>query len=122
MTHWNPRRPQYASCNAYSLPLLVFLLFISACNNSSAANQAQSDYAKLCKIYEEVTSKPGEPFTQSVEIAWRVQQEIPNVYVHFENISSAFPTDAYRLFKEVAEKETGKTWDCKAMKDFYSAG
>ena len=84
------------------------------------SNQTQSDYEKLCEIYKEVLSKPFSPMMVGAELGERVQKEIPNVYVHFENIANADPQKAYQLFKNIAEKETNKAWDCKIMQDFYS--
>ena len=55
-----------------------------------------------------------------IQLSERIQKDLPGVYVHFENIMNADPKDAYRLFKEIAEKETHKDWDCDVMKNFYS--
>ena len=102
-----------------NIPFSLFLFVLAACNNVSS-NQTQSDYDKLCKIYEDVLSKPFSPMLVGAELGERIQKEIPSVYVHFENIANAAPKDAYKLFKNIAEKETNKAWDCKVMQDFYS--
>jgi hypothetical protein len=99
--------------------ITLLLILLTACNGVSS-NQTQSDYDKLCKIYEEVLSKPFSPVMVGAEIGERVQKEIPAVYIHFENIANADPQKAYQLFKNVVEKETQKSWDCQIMKNFYS--
>ena len=100
--------------------LILCLTFICfACNQPAGENKA-SDYAKLCTIYEETVNANSEPAMVGMQVSERVEKELPNVYVHYKNIVSADPKDAYSLFKKIAEKETNQPWDCKVMQDFYS--
>ncbi|MGD8569794.1 MAG: hypothetical protein PVJ39_17035 [Gammaproteobacteria bacterium] len=100
-------------------PILVVLLLFVGCDSSPSA-QAQSDFDKLCKIYEETLQNPTSHIMQAVEITERAEKEVPNIAVHVENIANVNAKDADPLFKKIAEKQTKKSWDCKAMKEFYS--
>ena len=99
---------------------ITFVIFtVPACTKQPAPSAA-NDYARLCEIYREVMGESLSPAMTGVKISERVENEIPRIFVHFDNISRADANEAYGFFKHIAEKQTNNPWDCPAMEKYYS--
>jgi hypothetical protein len=100
--------------------VIATIFLVIACSEPEFDREV-SDYDRLCDLYKEVIEKTNNPAMIGMELNQRTKEEIPEVHVHFKNISNADPKIAYKMFKEIAEKETGRNWECKEMQNFYSS-
>jgi len=100
----------------------VIFLF-NACNASSTSDQSISDFDKLCKIYTEnvgIYNAHNIPLAKIIELVKRMESELPNIMNDYKHISNAPRNERYQLFKQVAEENTKKQWDCPSMKLYFS--
>jgi hypothetical protein len=94
---------------------------MAACSQSTPEQKANSDYDKLCKIFEDIAPKPLSPAVKGMDLAERIEKELPKFYQRdYQNIILLDRNQAYQTIKEIAESETKKPWDCQVMRDYYS--
>ena len=96
----------------------LFILCV-ACESSSST-QSVSDYEKLCKIYEEVVKTRSSKTERIVLLTERIKKEIPDIYPIYQNAALVAGKEKYQFFKEAAETDTNVSWDCDAMKFYFS--
>jgi hypothetical protein len=77
-------------------------------------------YDQLCLVYEEFSTQPLTS-ERAVELAERIQRELPDVYADYGMFADADYRQRYDLIRTLArEKSTGNTWRCDAVRKVYT--
>jgi len=96
----------------------ALVILATACNTSSTT-QAVSDYDKLCKIYEEVVNTQTSQSKKYVLFTVRIEKEIPSIFALYQNAALVDGKNKYQFYKEAAQKDSNKQWDCEIMKLYF---
>jgi hypothetical protein len=101
--------------------MFILLLFVTtACMAEPQTQKKPVDYATLCKIYQDVASKPMDLGLMEMEIAGQVQKQLPDYFKRtFVNIMKFDAKDRYQTMKQLIEQDTNASWDCAPMKAYY---
>ncbi len=98
------------------------IISLSVCSVLSA-EQSVSDFDKLCKIYKDnvgIYNVATIPATKINELVTQIETELPNIINDYKHISNARKKDRYQLFKQVAQDNSDKKWDCPTMESYYA--
>ena len=98
--------------------LFLLAIFLSACEKPTATQI--SDYEKLCNIYDDFVHDSRSEDIKLKHLAERIEKEIPKVYVHFTNIALVDRIEKYQTYKQIAESETKKAWNCEVMEKYFA--
>jgi hypothetical protein len=88
----------------------IFLFAISACATHSTN---KSDFDVVCDIVKENIG-----LANPDEISDRVLNTLDKnskAAIAFKTVATVAPSEKYKLFKQIAEQETGKPWNCPEM-------
>ena len=93
------------------LLIYIFLFFsLSACADN---NVKKSDFDVVCDIVKENVGRKSPD-----EIAEKILNTLDKnskAAIAFRAVATVEPSKKYELFKQIAEQETGKTWNCPEM-------
>ena len=102
---------------------IIFAFIVAILNVScdmSSTSQTVSEYDKLCKIYEEIITDKGSSANWDTLLIERIKNEIPDLFVLYQNAALVDRKDKYQFYFEAAQKATNKQWDCQIMKSYFS--
>lgn len=106
----------------YFLTSVCIILAVVACD-WKPAEQAQSDFDQLCKIYEGIVQQPIEQGIKEMKIAETIQKQLPVFFEqNYVHIATADMNKRYMLIKQLAESTAGSNWECDEMETYYEGG
>ena len=104
------------------LVLTCMVLLCMACEKMSA-NQGQTDYDKLCTIYEEIVQQSIEAEAKEIKLVVEIEKQLPVFFKqHYVHLINTARNRTYGLIKQVAESNNVKDWECPVMKTYYEGG
>ena len=99
----------------YITLLFLFTTFIGAC---ASHDTTTSDFDLVCKITKENMTLKGTANEKTAKISEKVLSALnkdSKAAIAFRSVASADPSKKYDLFKQIAEQETGRPWNCSEM-------
>jgi hypothetical protein len=95
-------------------------IYCLAIGGFAGCSRQAPPYDRLCRIYEEFSTQPLTS-ERAVQLAERVERELPEVYVDFGMIADADYRQRYELIRNLArEKGHQENWQCDAVRRVYT--
>lgn len=104
---------------AYKIFFVFFPLAVAGCSNGQAEG-AVSPYDRVCSIYEEeLDGKASLGPATFRKLSDRLDEEVPELEEQLNHLTKFPKEEFYPALKSMAEHHTGKSWECKFIKNRY---
>jgi hypothetical protein len=104
---------------AYKIFVVLSFLAVAGCSNGQAEDTV-SPYDRVCSIYEEeLDGKASAGPATFQKLSDRLSQEVPELEEQLNHLTNFPKEEFYPALKSMAEHHTGKSWECKFIKNRY---
>lgn len=99
---------------------LLFTILLQSCGNLFDTTE-NSNYDKLCEIYQDVVKKPIAMDLKRIELYEQIENSLPVFFEkNYKYIMNSDRVERYSMIQQSAKFDGVESWECEAAKKFYS--